>query len=87
VRLIYNSAFAYGQNDGAVWAGRGVTTAVQGGISARVGRLSVEVAPIFFWSQNQDFEMMDNGLEGALAFAHPTWPGSVDMPQRFGDSP
>ena len=39
--LIYNSAFPYGFNDGAIWAGRGVTGAVQAGVGGHVGQFPV----------------------------------------------
>src|SRR5688500_12693926 len=45
---IYNSAYPFGSNDGAVWAGRGLTVAASGGVSGRYGPLSFTVAPIAF---------------------------------------
>src|SRR5665647_3042634 len=33
----YNSSFAYGSNDGPIWAGRGLTSAVQAGFYATWG--------------------------------------------------
>ena len=33
----YNTNFAFGINDGAVWVGRGVTAAAQGGVGVRSG--------------------------------------------------
>lgn len=86
-RLIYNSAFPFGYNDGAVWAGRGITASLEAGFQARYGPITLQIAPVVFWSQNADFELMPNGLEDRLAFADPNRPRSIDLPQRFGDAP
>ena len=82
----YNSSFAYGSNDGPIWAGRGVTSAVQAGFYAGWGPVSLVVAPMAFRASNQDFEIIPNGASGYAAFGNPQF-GSVDRPERFGDSP
>lgn len=79
-----NTAFAYGGNDGAVWQGKGLTTAVQGGISARWGPFSASIAPIAFRAENQFFPLMPNGETGVLRFADGQWAQYIDRPQRFG---
>jgi hypothetical protein len=81
----YNSGFPFGGDDGAVWAGRGLTAALQAGFAARAGPLSVTLAPIAFWTQNADFDLMPNGQDGRLAFADGQFPTIIDQPQRFGD--
>jgi hypothetical protein len=81
----YNTAFPFGINDGAVWAGRGLTTAAQVGAAARWGPLSIVVAPTAFWAQNRPFRMTANGQTGNLQFADPLFPLNVDRPQRFGE--
>lgn len=85
LRAIFNSAFPFGGNDGAIWAGRGITTALRVGGSLRYGPLSLLAAPVVFHSQNADFDLMDNGLDGRLAYANGTYPLTIDFPQRFGD--
>lgn len=85
--VIFNSAFPYGSNNGAVWAGRGLTTAVRAGFSARYGPLSLTVAPVVFRAANTSFELMPNGRSGRLAFADGRNPTTIDLPQRFGDEP
>jgi len=84
---IYNAKYAYGSNDGAVWAGRGLTVAATGGVSGRYGPLSYSVAPIAFWSRNRWFGILDNGKTGPQFYAHGTFGSAVDLPQRFGDDP
>jgi hypothetical protein len=82
---IFNSAFPFGYNDGPVWAGRGVTTAFQGGVSARYGRASVVIAPVVSYAQNAGFDLAETGYTGRLRFADPGRPQFIDLPQRFGD--
>jgi hypothetical protein len=84
--LRYNTGFAYGSNDGPIWAGRGLTSAIQAGIAARWGPLSGTLAPMAFRAENRAFFIMPTGRTGVAAFANALW-GGVDLPQRFGDSP
>lgn len=82
--LIYNSAFPYGFNDGAVWAGRGVTGVVQAGFGGRMGPLSFAIEPIAFRAQNSSFALLANGQTGKYLFDDGTNPTTIDQPQRFG---
>ncbi|HEX6924116.1 MAG TPA: capsule assembly Wzi family protein [Longimicrobiaceae bacterium] len=83
---IFNSAFPYGGNDGAVWSGRGITTAVEGGAWARVGPLSLVLAPVAFIAQNREFELHPASLSGERRFNDAREGGSgIDLPQRFGE--
>jgi hypothetical protein len=81
--LRYNSAFPYGSNDGAVWAGRGLTAALDAGFAFRVGLLSGTFNPIAFIAQNRVFQLQANG-SASNPFADPLFPANVDRPQRFG---
>ena len=83
--LAYNSAFPHGGNDGAVWAGRGVTASVSAGAAFRWGPVSLVLQPIAFWAQNQAFALHDNGRTGIEAYGDALYPESIDRPQRFGD--
>lgn len=82
-RLGYNSAFPFGLNDGAVWAGRGVTAVVAGGVAARLGPLSIVAAPTFFAAQNQSFELIPMTGSGPTQLRDGQI-SSIDRPQRFG---
>lgn len=84
-RLAFNSAYPFGYNDGAVWAGRGATLAVSGGVAASYGPLDVALAPIVFTTQNREFLLLPNGQTGAMAFADGRLASYIDRPQRFGD--
>jgi len=87
VILIENTAFPYGDNNGPVWAGRGLTTVVQAGLAVRYGRFSATVAPMWFRAENRAFELMPNSYSGRLAFADGLNPNIIDRPQRFGAAP
>lgn len=83
--VVFNSAFPFGMNDGALWAGRGVTVFGAGGVSARRGRFSVSLAPSLFVAQNAKFALAETGQSGRLAFANGAYPGVIDLPQRYGN--
>ena len=79
----FNSAFPYGSNDGAVWAGRGLTSAIDLGFAFRAGPLSVTINPIAFRAENASFQLQANGVPGS-PYADPLFPAGIDRPQRFG---
>ena len=83
--MTWNSAFPFGYNDGAVWAGRGLTAAVAGGVSIETGPVSVVLAPQAFHAQNDGFLLRDNGQSGIYAYGAPYSAHEIDQPQRFGD--
>jgi len=80
----FNSAFPFGSNDGAVWAGRGFTGSLQGGFAGAWGPVSLVVNPIVFSAQNTSFKLAPNGETGDGAFRNGDFPNNVDLPQRFG---
>ena len=82
VSLRFNSSFPYGSNDAAVWAGRGATVAVQAGVYARFGPVSLTLAPLAFSAQNTSFPLAPSSLP--CGCGDPVLGGSVDKPQRFG---
>ena len=81
----YNTTFAYGSNDGPIWAGRGLTSAVQAGFFVNWKWATLTVAPMSFRSENQTFDIVNNGRSGNAAFGDPVF-GGIDRPQRFGDN-
>jgi hypothetical protein len=87
LEAIYNSAFPHGANLGSLWAGRGLTTAVHFGGSARYGPVSLTLAPVAFRSANEEFELLSNGQSGPRRFRDGWRPNVIDRPQRFGDEP
>ena len=79
-----NTTFPFGYNDGAVWAGRGITLSAQGGLSVRYGPLAAALVPLVSWASNSAFLLQPNGAIGALQYEDGRYPGSIDLPQRFG---
>ncbi|HJQ20142.1 MAG TPA: capsule assembly Wzi family protein [Gemmatimonadaceae bacterium] len=87
LRSTYNSAVPYGTNDGAMWAGRGVSALATLGARARVGPLDLQVAPEVTWSKNNWFALapLVNAPANASPYADPVLSRRIDLPQRFGE--
>lgn len=83
LRLFANSSYPVGQNDGSVWRGRGLTTALDFGGSARWGRLAVTLRPTVTHVRNDYFELAPVPA-GRSELSYP-W-RTIDLPQRFGRS-
>jgi hypothetical protein len=86
-RFIYNSDLPYGPNEGATWAGRGLTTTLRFGVDGRMGPLSFSIAPLWFRAENADFDFQPPRRITRVVseFADRRRPGIIDLPQRFGD--
>jgi hypothetical protein len=84
----YNAAMPYGQNDGALWQGKGYNTSLSAG--ARIAAYGVEltIKPQISFSQNADFTMLPSAYDSKYGYF---WGYAnnigIDMPQRFGDRP
>jgi hypothetical protein len=87
-----NTAAPYGQNDGALWQGRGYNTSFTGGIRLEACGVEATFRPQLAFSQNLAFEYMQP------AYSEPVYEGKagiygyygiqgIDAPQRFGDKP
>jgi hypothetical protein len=88
IQTSYNSDFPYGFNNGALWEGRGLNTAVQAGAYAAVGPISLVLAPVAFHAQNRVFPLLPNGETGPRRFGQAGhFREQIDLPQRFGDEP
>jgi hypothetical protein len=83
----FNSTYPSGANDGLLWAGRGVSGVVSGGVAFRWRFLSAALVPEVAASANEPFELAPNGFPGELRFSDPFYGGALDLPQRFGDDP
>ncbi|HEY2825193.1 MAG TPA: capsule assembly Wzi family protein [Gemmatimonadales bacterium] len=86
LHLVYNSDNPHGANDGALWAGKGISGAVTGGVEVRMGPVVATVAPTLWWTQNQDFPLVPVTIAHRSQFAYPYRVGNmqIDWPQRFG---
>ncbi len=88
LQVIENGGWPYGSNDGAIWAGRGITSAISGGFEVRSGPLTVTIDPIFFRAENVPFTLqpVPANVRGA-PYNDPVSPFNIDLPQRFGNAP
>lgn len=82
-RTVLNTGYPRVGNDGLLWAGRGVSMVVGGGVAARWGVLSATLAPEAAWQQNRDFETRPVSRTGFSEYIYPFH--TIDLPQRFGD--
>lgn len=82
LRIFANSCFPTGQNDGAVWQGRGLTMALDGGGALQWRALTVQLRPMIGYTQNRYFPLAPVTVGGMPEYAYPWRP--IDMPQRFG---
>jgi hypothetical protein len=87
VTVRFNSTYPYGSNDGAIWAGRGLTTSIETGFELKLGPISAIVNPIAFRAENRPFQLIPNGRGGNQRYADAVYPGLIDRPQRFGSGP
>ncbi|MBI4544734.1 MAG: hypothetical protein HY703_06050 [Gemmatimonadetes bacterium] len=92
--ITLNTGYPVDQNNGAVWAGRGLSTALHGGVTLRWGPVSAVLAPMLAYQQNRDFEIVpakevlpaDSELRNYSEYLFPPFGPHIDWPQRFGDS-
>jgi hypothetical protein len=89
---VHNSALPYSVNDGSLWAGRGWSASVVGGVRGQLRGLRVVVAPTLSWASNRDFELPTD-VRAAPPIPPPRSPyaypwrvhrNSIDYPLRFG---
>jgi hypothetical protein len=87
-----NTAAPYGQNDGALWQGRGYNTSLSGGIRLEAFGVEATLKPQLAFSQNAAFDYTPPAYSGSPYTAKAEKYGyfgltSIDAPQRFGDLP
>ncbi|HYW06060.1 MAG TPA: capsule assembly Wzi family protein [Longimicrobium sp.] len=88
-RTVYNSGLPFSQNEGTLWAGRGAGAVLTAGARARVGRVTLTLAPEMVAQQNSDFQTVS---PAAPAFPVSRWASpfhvagyTADVPLRFGN--
>jgi hypothetical protein len=77
----YNSAYDYGQNDGAPWQGRGFNGSFTGGFSYKSEYVELSLIPQLWFSQNSAFDIMPSVTESEYGY----FSSGLDLPQRMGD--
>lgn len=88
----YNTAAPYGQNDGALWQGKGYNTALTAGVRFEGYGFEATFKPQVSFSQNLAFEYTRPRYSGSVydgkAAVYGDYSlGNIDAPQRFGDKP
>ena len=78
----YNTAAPYGQNDGALWQGKGYNTSLTAGARLEAYGLELTFKPQLSYSQNKDFDLMPSVVSSPYGY----YQSGIDAPQRFGDS-
>lgn len=79
----YNTAAPYGQNDGALWQGKGYNTSLTAGVRLEAYGLELTVKPQFCWQENREFDIMPGVYGSEYSYF---WKGNIDLVQRYGDS-
>lgn len=83
-KITYNNNYPIGQNDGALWQGRGVNSMISAGVYLSYGPLKASIRPNFIYSANQDFTLSRwPAPEGISKYGYEF--SVIDYPQRFGD--
>ncbi len=84
----YNTAAPYGQNDGALWQGRGYNTALTAGVRLEGYGFELIFKPQISWMQNREFETNPDVYPNpySYTFKNGTVHHPIDIVQRYGDS-
>ena len=88
LQSVWNSDIPYSANYGGMWAGRGWSSQLRGGLRYDRGPFRIILAPELSFHQNRAFDHLAARREGFSRFGSP-WnlPSSIDLPQRFGTEP
>lgn len=82
----YNSYEPYGQNDGALWQGKGLNASLTGGARFASHGLEITFKPQLTYSQNQAFKLMASEYPSKYGYIWAySYGAGVDAPQRFGN--
>ena len=84
----YNTDLPYGQNDGALWQGKGYNTSFTTGLRLEGYGFEFTVKPQISWSQNKEFEINRNVYPNpySYSFSNGNVTHYIDYVQRYGDT-
>jgi hypothetical protein len=94
IRTVNNSAIPYSENDGSLWAGKGTSFRISGGVAFKRGHVKIVLAPELTSTENDSIPPRTPIIPsppipaGRSAFSYPWYangPYSLDMPLRFGN--
>ena len=96
LRVTSQESFPLPANDGPMWAGKGLSYSITGGVAVcgRNARWGAIIAPTYWYAENADFDLLDNPqIVPPLRGDYSPWaspyhyiPRSLDVPRRFGDA-
>lgn len=86
VHGVYQSDYPRSVNDGALWAGKGASGEISGGVLTTLGPLTATFLPTLYAAANADFVTATVSEAGRSSFAY-AWQSGIDWPQRFGTDP
>lgn len=93
VLAVINSALPFSQNNGGLWAGRGLSTRTLTGFRVERGPVRIIFAPHMVLSANAEWPLFQNYYHPAVpsgysSFYFPYYVGrfTIDQPMRFGDN-
>ncbi|MCR5171587.1 MAG: capsule assembly Wzi family protein [Treponema sp.] len=78
----YNAAEPYGQNDGALWQGKGYNTSLTAGARLEAFGFELTLKPQLSWSENKKYEY----IKGVNGSPYSYFVNGIDLVQRYGDS-
>ena len=79
----FNTAAPYGQNDGALWQGKGYNMSFSTGARVEAYGVELTVKPQVSFSQNMSFKFLPGVYGSEYSYF---WKGNIDLVQRYGDS-
>lgn len=85
LRTQFNSAYAFGINDGPMIPNRGLQYLVSTGFFFEYGPLSIQLQPEFIHAQNRDFQGFPLEHWGSTWIQYYEWLNTADIPERFGE--
>ncbi|RAI84802.1 capsule assembly protein Wzi [Algoriphagus yeomjeoni] len=82
----YNSAYAFGVNDGAFIPNRGMQSLYSAGAYLEYGPVSLQFQPELLLAQNKDYKGFPIDHQATVLFYY-EYMNRIDMPERFGGDP
>ena len=79
----YNTEYAYGYNDGALWQGNGFNQSMLFGAQGRLGSFEWTLAPQILYAQNTEFDLRED--YGTRPPYQDRFTGGIDYVKRFGN--
>lgn len=88
-RVVWNSKIPFSLNQGGMFAGRGSSLRVTGGMRAEAGPLSVSLVPVLITEENASFQLRRYTEDESRDELSSPWHWGIefaDLPSRFGRS-